>query len=439
MAQCFVVQGFGKKTDYTDGRVLDLDASYAVIKEAVTSCGVECVRADEIMHSGTIDKPMYEQLLGAELVIADLSTYNVNAAFELGIRYALRPHATIVVAEEQFKPVFDVTHIVIRRYKHLGEDIGRKEAQRFQSALRDAILGILAQSQVDSPVYTFLPELEPPRARARSAAAVIEATAVELAKPMGEAAPAALPSATHTGEASNKSLLDKAKTAMQDSDFSTARDLLQQLHERLPNDHHVVHQLTLATYKSRQPDARSALEKAREVLSKVAPASTNDPETLGLWGAIHKRLYDFDGDPRLLNQSITAYGRGYQLKQDYYNGVNYAILLEVRGLVHALAARSEDAIADRVTARRTRLDVISGLQVLLPQLGDDADLEKRYWAAASEWEAYAGLGMNDQAAASEARALALNPPKWMLATTREQITRIKDTQQKLAASLNALR
>ena len=29
------------------------------------------------------------------MVIADLSTYNVNAAFELGIRYALRPHATI--------------------------------------------------------------------------------------------------------------------------------------------------------------------------------------------------------------------------------------------------------------------------------------------------------------------------------------------------------
>jgi len=59
MARCFVVQGFGKKTDYTDGRVLDLDASYAVIKDAVTACGVECVRADEILHSGTSDKPMY--------------------------------------------------------------------------------------------------------------------------------------------------------------------------------------------------------------------------------------------------------------------------------------------------------------------------------------------------------------------------------------------
>ncbi|HNG16938.1 MAG TPA: DUF4071 domain-containing protein, partial [Accumulibacter sp.] len=80
---CFVVQGFGKRTDFTDGRVLDLDASYAIIKEAVEAAGLVCVRADEIPHTGVIDRPMYEMLLQADLVIADLSTYNVNAAFEL--------------------------------------------------------------------------------------------------------------------------------------------------------------------------------------------------------------------------------------------------------------------------------------------------------------------------------------------------------------------
>jgi len=54
--------------------VLDRDASCAVIKDAVTACGVECVRADEILHPVSIDKPIYEQLLGADLVIADLCT-----------------------------------------------------------------------------------------------------------------------------------------------------------------------------------------------------------------------------------------------------------------------------------------------------------------------------------------------------------------------------
>ena len=50
-----------------------------------------------------IDKPMYEHLLEADLVIANLSTSNANAIYELGVRHALRPHTTIVMAEQNFK------------------------------------------------------------------------------------------------------------------------------------------------------------------------------------------------------------------------------------------------------------------------------------------------------------------------------------------------
>ena len=159
MKTCFVVQGFGKKTDYTDGRVLDLDASYEVIKEAVESAELECVRADEIIHSGTIDVPMYERLLNADLVIADLSTNNVNAAFELGVRYALRPYTTIVLAEELFKNPFDMGHIVIRRYQHLGGEVGFREAKRLIAELKNAINVICKQSRYRQPglyLYTSL-------------------------------------------------------------------------------------------------------------------------------------------------------------------------------------------------------------------------------------------------------------------------------------------
>jgi hypothetical protein len=72
---CFVVMGFGKKTDFETGRVLDLDKSYKnMIKPAVEEAGLTCIRADEIVHSGLIDVPMYEQLLKADVVVADLST-----------------------------------------------------------------------------------------------------------------------------------------------------------------------------------------------------------------------------------------------------------------------------------------------------------------------------------------------------------------------------
>ena len=59
---CFVVMGFGKKTDFETGRTLDLDKTYKyIIKPAVIDAGMECTRADEIPHSGVIDVPMYEQ------------------------------------------------------------------------------------------------------------------------------------------------------------------------------------------------------------------------------------------------------------------------------------------------------------------------------------------------------------------------------------------
>ena len=68
-------------------------------------------------------------------MIADLSTYNVNAAYELGVRYGSRPSATIIIAETKFNNPFDFSHIVLHRYKHLGEDIGQNEARRFKGYL----------------------------------------------------------------------------------------------------------------------------------------------------------------------------------------------------------------------------------------------------------------------------------------------------------------
>jgi hypothetical protein len=131
---CFIVMGFGKKTDFETGRVLDLDQSYLnLIKPAVEAAGLKCIRADEIVHSGLIDLPMYELLLKADVVVADLSTSNRNAIYELGVRHALRPYTTVVIAEEQImkSPFFDLNHIIIRQYRHLGEDIGVSEAKRF--------------------------------------------------------------------------------------------------------------------------------------------------------------------------------------------------------------------------------------------------------------------------------------------------------------------
>ena len=79
MPTCFVVMGFGKKTDPDQKKTFDLDKSYKyIIKPAVEAAGYSCQRADEIQHAGNINVPMYEQLFEADLVIADLSTANID-------------------------------------------------------------------------------------------------------------------------------------------------------------------------------------------------------------------------------------------------------------------------------------------------------------------------------------------------------------------------
>lgn len=436
MTRCFVVQGFGKKTDFTDGRVLDLDASYAVIKEAVEGVGYECLRADEIVHSGTIDQPMYEHLLRADLVIADLSTQNINAAFELGVRYGLRPRATIIVAEDGFKQAFDVSHLMIRRYKHLGEDIGRKEAARFQKELQEAITEIAAGESVDSPVYTFLNRLLPPReCDAR------EHATVDVA-PAAPATPAELAAEPQTARESQtaKVLLEVAMAWMaagEPSDFVGATQLLEIVRERRPYDHFVVHQLALATYKSQLPTPLAALQAARDILKPLHPPSTNDPETLGLWGAIHRRLWDLEQRPEQLSDSITAYLRGFALKQDYNNGINLAMLLEARSLQSARAGERDEAIADRVFARRVRHEVLRYLEL---QLDDVAELRanQRYWVLAALWQVNAGLGHDIDANLWEQKARAATPSDLMMRKTQEYLERVRGIQADLAAALAAL-
>ena len=155
--------GFGKKTDYQSGRILDLDKSYQyIIKPAAEAAGLDCRRADEIVHSGLIDVPMYEQLLTADVVIVDISTSNANAFYELGVRHALRPGTTITIAEDKMVFPFDVSHLAIRKYHHLGEGIDHGEVIRMKTELTEAIQSILTNPQKDSPLYTFFADLEPP-------------------------------------------------------------------------------------------------------------------------------------------------------------------------------------------------------------------------------------------------------------------------------------
>ncbi len=409
--KCFVVMGFGTKTDFQQQKSYDLDKSYRIIiRKAVEEAGLECIRADDIIHSGIIDKPMYELLLGADVVVADLSTSNANAIYELGIRHALRPHTTIVIAEKNFKFPFDISHLLIRPYNHLGEGIDAEDAEAARDSLKKAIQELVDKAESDSPVYTFLPNLCEPTLK--EAAQALAAGADAVPKPPDD---------------QTVSLLMKMfRDARAQSNWAGAKMALEQLKIKMPGDPFVVQQLALATYKGKQPDAKTALADARGILLELQPDTTNDPETLGIWGAIHKRMWELDSKREDLDEAIRSYGKGFNLKDDFYNGINYAFVLNVRASV---ATDKSDAIADFVWARRVRQRVIElARRRLEAGVKDDQgreDLEQKFWLRATLIEALVGIGESDRAAAEQATAIAEAPESWMAGSLQEQLEKLK--------------
>jgi hypothetical protein len=421
--KCFVVMGFGEKTDLATGRTLDLDKTYRIIiKKAVEEAGLECIRADDVIHAGVIDAPMYELLLEADIVIADLSTANPNAIYELGVRHALRPHTTIVIAEKQFKFPFDLSHVVIRLYEHLGKGIDAEEAERVRAELKKAIEKLLAEPDVDSPVYRFLPKLQAWKA---GVAPIVEAA--RFADALGaEAAPspaAALP-ASRADESSTSEMMELFQEAKAASDWGAAIRSLKRLLTRRPNDDYLKQQLALATYKSKKPDAVSALRAAHDILHELSPRASTDPETLGLWGAVHKRLYEATKESKYLDEAVWAHEKGFYVKNDHYNGINLAYVLNMRAAISS----PREALADVVLAERVRRRVIQICESMLKAgiKDDEGNIEphETFWVRASLAEALAGSGEQQKAAQLRNELAASAPEGWMTDTMDEQLNKL---------------
>jgi hypothetical protein len=429
---CFVVMGFGKKTDFETGRVLDLDKSYRnMIKPAVEAAGLQCIRADEIVHSGLIDIPMYQKLLDADVVVADLSTSNKNALYELGVRHALRPYTTVVIAEDGIKTFpFDINHVVIRQYHHLGEDIGYDEAIRFREELADAIRKIMKDKPpaYDSPVYSYLKELTPPRL----AAAVQEKVRQLAGDAIQRAALVAAAPVPPAFAEPHSVLMAQVDAAQARGDWSTAKQLLTIIRTLTKDDPYILQRLALATYKDKTADPTTALLEALAILRLLQPDTSNDTETLGLWGAVNKRLWEQKQDITYLNEAVTAYERGFYLRNDYYNGINYAFLLNLRSSVSSTRA---DAIADFVYAERVRREVLpicidwltaNPMPAANVEVGVMADyLTVSYWVKATMVEAYVGLGQEEPARQLLAEIAAMHLAAWMIQSTQDQLDKLR--------------
>src|SRR4029078_4419259 len=86
---------------------VDFNRVYAeYIAPALELAGFPPFRADREVRAGDIIVDMFQELLVADLVVADLTVDNPNVWYELGIRHALRSRGVGIIAA-RVTPGFD--------------------------------------------------------------------------------------------------------------------------------------------------------------------------------------------------------------------------------------------------------------------------------------------------------------------------------------------
>ncbi len=60
---------------------------------------------------------------------------------------ALRPYTTVIICEDGIKAFpFDVNHVLVQQYRHMGEGIDYGEVERFRKVLSEIIVEVYNQT-----------------------------------------------------------------------------------------------------------------------------------------------------------------------------------------------------------------------------------------------------------------------------------------------------
>lgn len=289
---CFVIMGYGIKQNY------NLDLTYQdIIKPCIKANGLvpyplykdnkyNAYRCDEIIGSSSIDYKFVMCLSHADIVIADISTMNINAIYELGARHALKPNSTILLCakgkEKEFH-FFDLTYVPILFYEHGGLQLNENTVFETQKKLNQLIdFAVHADTNIpDNPIQR----------------ALIESKAYsELEIPK---------------EKSIYELYIEAKKDLDDNNLIESEKKFQTLFSENPSEENLL-LLVLAKYKKYEKEGNIAgLVDCIQLIQNSFNLSETTSETLlGRFAAICLRIFSFTGDDDYYYMSLENYGRG---------------------------------------------------------------------------------------------------------------------------------
>ncbi len=444
----FVVMPFGQKKGL-DGQIIDFNSIYRdLIKPALIKAGFEPFRADEETVSGDILTDMFQELLLADLVIADLSIDNANAFYELGVRHALRKRGIVHIQSGRAYMPFDVFNVRTIPY-HTGED-GRPDPNYLAKDI-DIIAEVAYatwmsdRERVHSPIFNLLNGLpEPDRKALQTPLATgywrkyrTWRERMQIARRQELIGDILLLTEEVPNPIFQEEAIAEAGRALRSIGNNALA--LQQYQQGLEiNPKNVEFRREEGFHLGRLKRADEAIVKLESLLKD----NPKDSETIAYLGRSYKDMWqnewigiDNESDrvraaseaDYLLKRSIEAYLKGYSLDQNhYYSGINALMLSTV---LDYLATQNE-AGNDRdpeLEAIRQKLPSLTGaVQFGLEQAmqKDPAD----FWAFASQGDLAVCTAQNP-AVVSRAykKALALSgKSKFSLQSTLAQL-KILDT------------
>ncbi len=156
--KCFVVMPFGTKPKNDgSGETYDFDKVYrVVIQRAIREAGMEPIRADETKGARIIHADMFKDLRDQPVVLADLSLFNPNVFYELGIRHVMSATGTVLMCCAGSTLPFDVNLSRVIFYDYDGACLDWDKAEKVVGQLQQSLIEARAGEEPDSPVHALL-------------------------------------------------------------------------------------------------------------------------------------------------------------------------------------------------------------------------------------------------------------------------------------------
>ena len=337
----FVAMPFGKREVNSTRADLpiavDFDAVWnRILAPSLEELGYIAVRADEQAGS-VIVKDMLEQLLYADLIIADISIDNANVYYEAGIRHAAAPKGCILIGAEWAEPVFDLNQIRQVRYPY---EKGGLTDESVAAAIVKIKSGIEAMRESKSPVYELTPF---PAALEQASEKALAEKNRQIAKFQKAARIANLKSGDRAIEA-----VQKLQVAFNNSDRKSgmaALEVYTLIRDKIGWEPSIKFIESLDVCLSETPffkeqyalvmGKRGEAEDAIDTLQCLIEEQGKTPERLGLLGGRHKALFYSEQDVAIkrvhLDKALEAYDGGMRLDfNEYYCACNLPRLLKAR-------------------------------------------------------------------------------------------------------------